>query len=50
MPMMTFQINTPRGPVEVSMSEFFDIVERRLSLKQVLLRRALKDTTSHSSI
>lgn len=49
--MMTYCVNTPHGAIEVSMSEFFDLFEHRLSLKQVLLRRKLREamTASNSS-
>lgn len=40
--MMTFCVNTPSGPLEVSMPEFFALFERRLSLRQVLAMRQLR--------
>lgn len=42
---MTYRVLTPRGPIEVSMTEFFALFEHRLTLDQVLLQRSLSNTS-----
>ena len=43
--MMEYCVNTPYGPVSLSMTEFFAVWERRLTLDQVLLQRKLRNSS-----
>ena len=42
--MMDFVIRTPEGDVSVTMPEFMELFEHRITLKQLFLRRELEES------
>ncbi len=40
-----FGVITPHGRIEVTMMEYFDLVEGRLTFEQIMLRRKLREWT-----